>query len=160
MTWNPQQNPYQPGSQFNSPMGGGPPSQSDRDKLKGPGIGLIVVGGIGLLSMGAYFVLTLIGLFMQPEVMNERENLQGPELVGFYFGFYGFLAAIFFNTIFQILVIAGGFSLIRGKLRGLCMTACIASLIPCTSGCCIFGIPFGIWGLVVLSDPNVKRVFQ
>jgi hypothetical protein len=110
--------------------------------------------------MGAYFVLTLVGLFMQPEAMNERDRLEGPELVGFYIGFYGYLAAIILNVIFQAVVIACGYSMIRGKSRGLCMTACIVSLIPCTSGCCIFGIPFGIWGLVVLSDPNVKRVFK
>ena len=161
MTWNPQQNPYQPGSQFNQPLGGGPTQQSARDKLKGPGIGLMVVGGVGLLSMSAYFVLTLIGLFMEPDVMNQqKQGMEGPELVGFYIGFYGYLAAVLINVLSQLVAIVGGYSMIRGKSRWLCMAACIFSLIPCTSGCCIFGIPFGIWGLVVLSDENVKRVFQ
>jgi hypothetical protein len=26
--------------------------------------------------------------------------------------------------------------------------------------CCIVGIPFGIWAIVVLSKPEVKRAFE
>ncbi len=158
MSWNPQQNPYQPSSPFSQP--GGPSLQSSRDKLKGPGIGLLVVGGLGLVGMGIYLVLTIVGMFIQPEVMAEGNKLQGPERIGYFAGVYGFLIALFLNVAFQIIVIVGGYKMIRGTSRGLCLTACIVSIIPCTSGCCIFGIPFGIWGLVVLSDENVKRSFR
>jgi hypothetical protein len=35
----------------------------------------------------------------------------------------------------------------------------ILSMIPC-SVCCIFTLPFSIWGLVVLNDANVKAAFK
>jgi hypothetical protein len=43
---------------------------------------------------------------------------------------------------------------------GLCMTASILAMIPCLSPCCILGLPFGIWALVVLNKPEVKSAFQ
>jgi predicted Zn finger-like uncharacterized protein len=38
-------------------------------------------------------------------------------------------------------------------------TACILAMIPCVN-CCILGLPFGIWGLVVLNKPEVKDAFR
>ena len=37
--------------------------------------------------------------------------------------------------------------------------AAIIAMIPC-HGCCILGLPFGIWALVVLSAPEVKAAFH
>lgn len=144
----PQQNPYS--------------DHQAAGKLKAPGIALIVVGALGLLLMGAYAVLTLIafssgapGFEPPPEMTDEAEK------TGFYIGAYGAVAVIILNTILQILVILGGVAMIRAKGRGMAYTGCILSVIPClSSSLCLFGIPFGVWGLVVLSDPNVKRLFK
>jgi hypothetical protein len=51
-----------------------------------------------------------------------------------------------------------------GKMKnlesyGYAMTACITALIPCTL-CFLFTLPFGIWGLVVISRPEVKSQFR
>lgn len=43
---------------------------------------------------------------------------------------------------------------------GFAMAASIIALIPCMGPCCILGIPFGIWSLVVLSDPVVRSSFK
>ena len=44
---------------------------------------------------------------------------------------------------------------------GIAMTGAILSVIPCLgSPCCILGIPFGIWALVVLNDDAVKAAFR
>ena len=40
------------------------------------------------------------------------------------------------------------------------MTGAILAVIPCFSPCCIVGIPIGIWALVVLNDPVVKKGFS
>jgi hypothetical protein len=40
------------------------------------------------------------------------------------------------------------------------MTAAILALVPCTSPCCLAGIPAGIWALVVLAKPEVKAGFH
>jgi hypothetical protein len=35
----------------------------------------------------------------------------------------------------------------------------LLALIPCTSGCCLIGLPIGIWCLVVLMKQEVKEAF-
>ena len=48
------------------------------------------------------------------------------------------------------------------KLQGhsLAITTCILAMIPCTSGlCCLLGVPFGIWGIIVLNKPEIKSQF-
>jgi hypothetical protein len=42
---------------------------------------------------------------------------------------------------------------------GLSMAGAIAAIIPC-SGCCILGLPIGIWAIVVLIDADIKRAFN
>ena len=60
----------------------------------------------------------------------------------------------------QVVVIAGAFQMLKGRNFGLAMAAAIISVIPCCSSCCIIGIPFGIWALIVLNDPQVKASFR
>jgi hypothetical protein len=42
----------------------------------------------------------------------------------------------------------------------LAMTTALLAIVPCTSPCCVLSIPFGIWALVVLTDPDVKNAFH
>ena len=57
-----------------------------------------------------------------------------------------------------VLVIVGAVKMKNLKSYGLAMTAAIIAIIPC-SPCCLLGLPFGIWALVVLNDENVKAAF-
>jgi uncharacterized membrane protein len=43
---------------------------------------------------------------------------------------------------------------------GFSFAACILSMIPCYNSCCILGLPFGIWGLIMLLQSDVKEVFK
>jgi predicted Zn finger-like uncharacterized protein len=43
---------------------------------------------------------------------------------------------------------------------GLAMTGSILAMIPCISWCCLLGLPFGIWALVILNQDHVKRSFE
>jgi hypothetical protein len=55
----------------------------------------------------------------------------------------------------------GAVQMYRGQMYGVCMAVAILSCIPCfCSSCWILGIPFGIWALVVMSDPSVKASFE
>ena len=38
--------------------------------------------------------------------------------------------------------------------------AAIVAMIPRISPCCLLGLPFGIWALVVLSNGTVKAAFR
>ena len=148
---------------YSAPMPGGPgvPGTSAvKGKLMGPGISLIIVGALGLLCMGGYFILTLVGLAMDPSLQSPPPNAAESEQIGFYVGLYGTVGGMGISALLQVFVILGGVNFLRQKGRGMAMTACILSLIPCLSSCCIFGMPFGIWGLMVLADPNVKQAMS
>jgi hypothetical protein len=57
-----------------------------------------------------------------------------------------------------ILITSGNF---MRKLQryGRAKAGAIVAMIPC-SACCLLGLPFGIWSLVVLSKPEIKSAFQ
>jgi hypothetical protein len=56
----------------------------------------------------------------------------------------------------NLLAVLGGFAMRSLGSYGLGMTGAIVSVIPCVTGCCCTGMPFGIWALVVLLRPEVK----
>ncbi len=58
------------------------------------------------------------------------------------------------------IILYGAFQMKNLQNFGMAKTACILALIPCCGPCYIVGIPFGIWGLNVLSDPEVQRAFR
>jgi hypothetical protein len=47
---------------------------------------------------------------------------------------------------------------LRLQYFGLVMAAVIVAMLPCQC-CCLLGLPFGIWALVVLNKPEVKSQF-
>jgi hypothetical protein len=59
----------------------------------------------------------------------------------------------------NILAIIGGFAMRRLSSYGLSLAGGIVSLIPLGTGCCLTGIPFGIWALAVLTRQEVKAGF-
>ncbi|MFP6613827.1 MAG: hypothetical protein VB835_16065 [Pirellulales bacterium] len=138
-----------------------PPFEVAKQKVRRPGVALLVVGVFGLLGMGAYLVLTAFAMSVpgNPAAAGPPANAAEAERIGYYVGFYGAIGGMCLQAAAQIIVIFGGINLIQMKGRGIAMTACIVSLIPGASACFLLGIPFGIWGLVVLNDAEVRQVF-
>lgn len=66
----------------------------------------------------------------------------------------------FIPLLIGIFLIWGCLQMMNGKNYGVAMAVCILSMIPCTGPCCLLGIPFGIWGLVALSDGHIKQMFR
>jgi hypothetical protein len=62
--------------------------------------------------------------------------------------------------IISTVVLIGALKMKELENYGLCITVSIFALIPCISPFCFLGLPFGIWALVVLSDPAVKKAFK
>ncbi len=42
----------------------------------------------------------------------------------------------------------------------LAIAGSVLATIPMVSPCCLLGLPFGIWSLVVLLQPDVKSAFS
>jgi hypothetical protein len=61
----------------------------------------------------------------------------------------------------SIVTVYGAFKMRQLRSYGFAVTACVLPMIPCmTSCCCGLALPFSIWGLVVLLDPNVRSLFD
>jgi hypothetical protein len=59
------------------------------------------------------------------------------------------------------LVVFGGLKFLRLQSRGLVITAAILMMVPCFSSCCcLIGLGFGIWALVLLNKPEIQAEFQ
>ena len=58
-----------------------------------------------------------------------------------------------------VVILLGALKMKKLESYGFAMAAAILAMIPCISPCCILGLPFGIWALVVLLDESVKASF-
>lgn len=57
----------------------------------------------------------------------------------------------------SLVVVVGGVKLMNLSGTALPVAGSVLAMIPCTVGCCcLLGLPAGIWGLVVLSRPDVR----
>jgi hypothetical protein len=153
--------PFAPGSQP-GPAGayqavGGLPGdfgiwrQPDREyalaRVNSPAVGLIVVGALGLV-----YTLAQVA----PLVVQLGPRMQGDDLVAL--GAMGGFGVVALGA--SILIMIGGLKMKRLESYGWSRAACIMAMIPCLSPCCVLGLPFGIWGINVLSDPRVKSAFM
>jgi hypothetical protein len=126
--------------------------------VNGPAIALIVTAGLGI-------AVGLLGLILTLAKMDTTQEMPGldPEFVRYFRMFaYGPI-----GISLKILGIAVSVFILYGALRmqkltnyGLVMTAAIIAMIPCFSPCCLLGLPFGIWALIVLSKTEVKSQFN
>lgn len=123
-------------------------------QVNGPGIGLIVVGALSLVIGLPSLVMHLAGFnFMPQNVPPEAawvKVMMGPLGV----------ASNLLTLALGALIIFGGIKMRALQNYGLVMTAAILAVIPCTTSCCLVGIPVGVWALVVLFKPEVKSAFH
>ena len=137
-------------------------------RVNGPAIGLMVTAILGILTQLLTVLLTLIGAGFQSMGMHQmgRKGMaHGPELEQLQyiqelvFGVGGTVSGVIGIAI-GVFILIGSLKMKRLESYGLSMAAAILALIPCISPCCILGLPFGIWALVVLSDQSVKAMFS
>ena len=65
------------------------------------------------------------------------------------------------SLIIGSIIFVGAGHMQRLDSLGMARVAAILAIIPCTSPCCMcFGMPIGIWALVVLCDRNVAAEFN
>ena len=122
-------------------------------RLNGPAIGLMVTGGLGIGAALLGIVLRLLGQTevppgMPPEIARALEMINGP---------VGYLSDLVSLAIFG-LIIFGAFKMKNLQSYGLAFGISILAMLPCQC-CCVLGLPFGIWALVVLNKPEVKSQF-
>ena len=132
-----------------------PSLKSATDLVNGPGIGLIVSGALYALLAVFRFVVAVVGFGISAgSSMGNAELDKIMAMSGTLSVVLGVLTLLLAGVILW-----GGIQMRRFRSYGLCMTAAILAMIPCTVPCCVVGLPIGIWALVVLSKPEVKSQF-
>lgn len=129
--------------------------------VTGPAISLMIVGGLGILMAIIYLVMQLLNIDFsgQPPPRagdpSFSAGYQAGQRIGKASGYVWGTLGVFWGVI----LLVGAVRMKQLKNFGLAMTTCILALLPCNC-CCILGLPFGIWGLVVLNKPEVKESFS
>jgi hypothetical protein len=148
-----------PPGQYGMPPGppGGPfdPNRAS-SMVSGPAIGLIAVGIIGILFQLASILMNLLGAGMGVLGAAGGNN----EALG---SLFSGVIGLAFNALCLVLggvVIFGATKMKSLQGYGLAMAAAVIALVPCTSPCCVLGLPIGIWALVVLLNQEVKGAFR
>ncbi len=134
--------------------------------VKGPAIALIVNGIIDLLlsfwSLGekAFGHPNLEQFNAAMQQMNNPQMEQFMQkIMSFAYGPFGIVDAIF-GLAMSVLVLMGAAKMLSLRSYEFAVTASIIAMIPCVTPCCVLGLPFGIWSLVVLTKPAVKSQFS
>jgi hypothetical protein len=139
-------------------------------KVKGPAIGLLVTGIFSLLGGvgGNLYQMTTVDAQIDQQIkdfedknQNQQQRDEFKSIMDTYRKVVKVLLPVFIGiaAIVALMTIFGAVQMMGLKGRGLAYTSAILSMIPCISGCCLLGLPFGIWAIVTLGNPEVKRGF-
>lgn len=146
-------NPYAPPAGGYDPMGGGPDPSVARAKCGPPAIVMMVTTGIGIAFTLLGIVFNIIG------AASPWSGVGGGRGAQFMSGAIGIVMGLF-----QLAVGAfcffGLLKMQNAQSWGLALGAVIAGMIPCIGPCWCFNIFIGVWGIIVLSDSNVKAAFR
>jgi len=129
--------------------------------IKIPAIALIVIASLGILYYILNTVLIMTGNVPTQSATNVPPQMQ-PFMKSFEEGQHGPVAVIVSLLIMAIngFVLFGSIKMLKAQNYGVAVAAAILAMLPCIGCCCVFGLPFGIWALVVLNKAEVKSQFS
>lgn len=118
-----------------------------RSEVLWPAAGMITISAINLL-LGLVLItygISEIDVAQTPheKTLALRSLIQGP-----------------IALVSSVVMLLGGVSMLKLKRHGLATTSAVLAMVPCTSPCCIIGLPIGVWAMVVLTKTDVKRAFS
>lgn len=130
-------------------------------KVKIPATGLIIIGVLN----GLFALFNIIAnLFNIGGVDPEQFEGLPPEFAEVLAASGGAIGVVFGLVQLAVagLAIYGGLQMKKLQSYGLAIAASILVMIPCITPCicCVLGLVFGIWSLVVLFNAEVKQAFN
>ena len=128
-------------------------NENAAEAVKIPAIGIVVTGVVGALVQLVSLICRVFSI--GASAMGGSDEM----LMNLAFGAVGFIWSILVLGL-SGLVVYGGLQMMKLTNYNLSLAATIVALVPCISPCCCLGLPFGIWGLVVLLDDANKAAFH
>jgi hypothetical protein len=131
-------------------------ARSDASGVMAPAICMIVVASLGVLLN---FFNCVDAIVHEAPPVNPQDPLFMQQIQ---INSYGAVPAIFRAVLGLISAgtIVGSIQMLRCRQWGLALTAGVLSIVNIGGGCCLLGLPFGIWALVVLARPEVRAEFE
>jgi hypothetical protein len=142
------------------PQGIVPPSVA-ASNVNAPATALLVIAILNVIG-ALYGMVTNLMTVGAPPVPVDAPQGVDPQMFMRMMQGAGAMGVVF-NVIaigVAVVILLGALKMKKLESFGLAMTAAILAMIPCLSPCCILGLPFGIWALVVLNKPEVKSAFH
>jgi hypothetical protein len=127
--------------------------------VKGPAIGLKVTAIVGLVLVAVGLVINVLTLNGSHIGLQQINDPQMQKLFNTLGGGLGIVQNIIGGVV-GVVVLLGAAKMQKLQSYQFALTASIVAMVPCISPCCLFGLPFGIWALVVLNKPEVKSQFS
>ncbi len=128
-----------------------PPGRVRPGTLLPLAICLIAVGALGFLINVAWLAMGLVQV--HDSLAQEASDTAGQ--IGYVMGSVFPIVGVVLSPFTAM----AGVQMLRGRTRGFAMAGAIATLVPCTA-CCVLGLPFGVWALIVLMREDVKAYFR
>jgi hypothetical protein len=125
-----------------------------RSAVAGPAIALLVVGGLSLALNVVELILIIAGVNV---LGGEGGPLGAPQDAQAYK--FGRVGGVIFGICWSGIILSAGFKMKNLQGYGYAKAGSILAMLPCYA-CCLLGLPFGIWSLVVLNKPEVKKAFR
>ena len=130
---------------YTTPTQANPLQSHNNDELKAPAMALIIVSIIALVLGGMALAFDIFLIAVQGVLEAEL-------IVRSLWGLLLFMTSSF--------VLFGAIKMNNMTNYGVAKAAAIVAIVPLVSPCCLLGIPFGIWALVVLNKPHVRNSFR
>ena len=130
----------------------GPTPQSS---VAGPAIALMITGALGAVLQA----LALVARLIWTPFLLAQQNTQLPPALMMMSGTIGAVVGAV-NILIGLFIFFAAFKMKKLEGYTLAMTGSVLAMLPCVSPCCLLGLPFGIWALVVLNKPEVKSTFH
>jgi hypothetical protein len=134
-------------------------------RIKAPAVALIVTAIFNLI-FGLWGLVRTA--FFQPNLQqldSQLQQLNNPQLdemihkwMHLAYGPIGIVGSLF-GLALSVLILMGAIRMRSLRSYEFAMTAAIVAMLPCVTSCCLIGLPFGIWALMVMSKPDVKPHF-
>jgi predicted Zn finger-like uncharacterized protein len=127
-----------------------------RRLLLPPAICLTAAGVLGILGNLLRIVITLVmpqqppGQDM-PEIFRKAMEIMTPQVVVIESGVFALLSLV---------VLLAGIQMLRQRMFWLAVMGSFLAMINLECFCCVLGIPFGIWSLIILFRPEVQALFR
>jgi len=130
----------------------GPGAQS---QVSAPAVALMITAILGIFLQAIGLLARVVGI----PFMMAQQNAQLPAFFSILSGTIGVVLSAM-NILIGLLVFFAALKMKKLESYTLAMTGSVLAMIPCLSPCCLLGLPFGIWALVVLNKPEVKDAFH